>query len=258
MLIEHTLFGDVDKVQVAIERLRTFEPPEGYYLAFSGGKDSITIYHLAEMAGVKFDAHFNLTSVDPPEVVRFVREYYPTVMRHTPPMTMWRLILKHKCPPLRQRRYCCEELKERGGDGRFILTGVRWAESARRKATRKMVETCYKGRSKRYLHPIIDWTDDNVWDFIRSEHISYCSLYDEGFDRIGCILCPMQAKGNVQRDIDRWPRYADKYIRTFDELIALRHSEGKKVLQSTGQELFEWWIRRRDKPASDEQPALFI
>jgi len=257
MLVEHTLFGDVDKVQVAIERLRTFEPPEGYYLAFSGGKDSITIYRLAEMAGVKFDAHFNLTSVDPPEVVRFVREFYPDVKRHSPPMTMWRLILKHKCPPLRQRRYCCEELKERGGDGQFILTGVRWAESVRRKATRKMVETCYKGRSKRYLHPIIDWTDDNVWDFIRSEHIPYCSLYDEGFDRIGYILCPMQAKGNVQRDIDRWPRYADKYIHTFDELIALRLSEGKRVMQNTGQEVFDWWIQRRSRPISDEQIRLF-
>lgn len=257
MLIEYTLFGDIDKVQVAIERLRTFEPPEGYYLAFSGGKDSITIYRLAEMAGVKFDAHFNLTSIDPPEVVRFIREYYPTVVRHVPPITMWRLILKHKCPPLRQRRYCCEELKERGGDGRFILTGIRWAESVRRKATRKMVEICYKDRTKRYLHPIIDWSNDDVWTFIRKQQLPYCSLYDEGFDRIGCILCPMQAKGNVRRDIERWPQYVAKYIRSFDELIALRQSEGKRIFQKTGQEVFEWWIRRRDAPVSDKQERLF-
>lgn len=39
-LIEHTLFGTIDKVQTAIERLRAFEPKDRpYWLAFSGGKD---------------------------------------------------------------------------------------------------------------------------------------------------------------------------------------------------------------------------
>ena len=61
-------FFAVDKVTIAIERFQDFEPPEGYYLAFSGGKDSQTIYHLAQEAGVKFDAHYNLTTVDPTEI----------------------------------------------------------------------------------------------------------------------------------------------------------------------------------------------
>ena len=39
-LLEETLFGSHDKVAIALQRLRTFEPPEGYYLAFSGGKDT--------------------------------------------------------------------------------------------------------------------------------------------------------------------------------------------------------------------------
>ena len=79
MLVEETLFGRRDKVQIAIDRLRTFEPPEGYYLAFSGGKDSQTVYHLCREAGVKFDAHYSLTTVDPPEVIYFMREHYPNV-----------------------------------------------------------------------------------------------------------------------------------------------------------------------------------
>ena len=58
MLIEHTLLGVVDKVENAIEVLRTFEPREGYYLAFSGGKDSIVIKALCDLAGVKYDAHY--------------------------------------------------------------------------------------------------------------------------------------------------------------------------------------------------------
>lgn len=66
----------LDKVETAIKRLQTFEPPEGYYLAFSGGKDSAVIKALADMAGVKYDAHYNLTSVDPPELVKFIKDFH--------------------------------------------------------------------------------------------------------------------------------------------------------------------------------------
>lgn len=48
----------MDFVEVAIERLKAFEPEEGYYLAFSGGKDSVVIKELANIAGVKYDAHY--------------------------------------------------------------------------------------------------------------------------------------------------------------------------------------------------------
>ena len=44
MLRQIDLMGNtLDKVQTAIDRLRAFEPNEGYYLAFSGGKDSVVI-----------------------------------------------------------------------------------------------------------------------------------------------------------------------------------------------------------------------
>ena len=133
MLVEETLFGTHDKVQIAIDRLRTFEPTEGYYLAFSGGKDSQAVYHLCREAGVKFDAHYSLTTVDPPEVIYFMREHYPDVAVEHPGITMWDLIVKKGMPPTRIVRYCCDRLKERGGQGRFVITGVRWAESSRRK-----------------------------------------------------------------------------------------------------------------------------
>ena len=78
-LIEETLFGTVDKVQIAIDRLKAFEPADGYWLAFSGGKDSVVIKRLAQMAGVKFEAHYSVTSVDPPELVRFIKDVHPDV-----------------------------------------------------------------------------------------------------------------------------------------------------------------------------------
>lgn len=79
-LIEQNLFGTIDKVQTAIERLRAFQPKDRpYWLAFSGGKDSCVILELAKMSGVNFEAHYSVTSVDPPELVRFIKKQHPEV-----------------------------------------------------------------------------------------------------------------------------------------------------------------------------------
>ena len=135
----------MDKVEIAVKRLKSFEPPEGYFVAFSGGKDSQCVYHLCKRAGVKFDAHYNVTSVDPPELMRFIRNHYPDVIWDYPVdkdgkrITMWNLIPKKQFPPIRRMRYCCEKLKETNGEGRLTVTGVRWAESANRKNNRRLV-----------------------------------------------------------------------------------------------------------------------
>ena len=254
-LIEYTFDGKRDKVQVAIERLRTFEPVEGYWLAFSGGKDSVTLKALADMAGVKYTAHYNRTTVDPPELERFIKEAHPDVEWTRPEKSMFQLILTQKYwPPMRQQRWCCELLKEANGTG-IVVTGVRWAESARR-AQRKMIEPCYRDKARTFLMPIIDWSNYDVWEFIRGYNVPYCSLYDEGFERLGCILCPMSGPVCAQRDIARWPKFANAYIRTFDKLIDVRAGMGKETSFKTGQELFDWWVTRRE-PKNKAQMVLF-
>lgn len=135
----------LDKVELAIKRLKAFEPPEGYYVAFSGGKDSQCVYHLCKMAGVKFDAHYNVTSVDPPELVRFIKTHYPDVKfehqrdKNGKPITMWSLIPEQRMPPTRLVRYCCAKLKETNGKGRYTVTGVRASESVNRKANQGII-----------------------------------------------------------------------------------------------------------------------
>lgn len=136
MIHQLNMFGK-DKVEVSIERIKTFEPPEGYFLAFSGGKDSVVIKALADMAGVKYDAHYSVTSVDPPELVKFVKSFKDVSFdrpldKDGHQKTMWNIIPPHKMPPTRIARYCCRELKEASGEGRFVMTGVRWAESVKR------------------------------------------------------------------------------------------------------------------------------
>jgi phosphoadenosine phosphosulfate reductase len=242
-LIELLLDGTrVDRVERSIARLREFEPPEGYYLAFSGGKDSQVIYDLAERAEVKFDAHMNLTSVDPPEVIRFVREHYPAVSLDRPQTTMWAAVLAHRCPPLRQMRYCCRELKEVGGAGRFVVTGVRWAESIKRKK-RAIVETFVShGIRKQVLNPILDWETSDVWDYLNARGLPHCSLYDEGRTRIGCIMCPNSGRRGMRRDAARWPKFAAAYRLACRRVVEDLRAQGLPHDWKDGDDLYERWL----------------
>ena len=145
MLVQETLTGKVDKVQKAIDRIRAFEPRDGYLLAFSGGKDSQCVYHLAKMSGVRFEPHYYVTTVDPPELLRFIREQYPDVIWDYPfdkdgrRTCMYRLIAERTIPPTRMVRYCCTELKESKTLGHLVITGVRWAESNNRRTLHGVV-----------------------------------------------------------------------------------------------------------------------
>jgi phosphoadenosine phosphosulfate reductase len=267
MLVETHIDGYVrDKVAVAMDRLRAFEPEEGYYLAFSGGKDSQCIYHLAVEAGVKFDAHYNLTTIDPPELVYFIRDNYKNVIIHRPEQTMLQLISK-KGLPTRFKRWCCTELKEKGGEGRMCVTGVRWAESANRKKRkpfeivtvkfedkklfndndeeRMMFENCIM-KGKRVINPIIDWEEPDVWEYLNSRNIKHCRLYDEGFKRIGCIGCPLTTSEHMVAEFERYPKYLNNYKKAFDKFLPGYFERCKKrevkPLFTTTEEFFKWWL----------------
>lgn len=248
-----TLWGN--KVDMAIERLRSFEPRDGYWLAFSGGKDSQVIYHLALEAGVRFEPHFSVTTVDPPELLRFIKREYPEVIWDRPAKTMWQLIEQKGMPPTRIIRYCCAELKEDKGMGRVVMTGIRWQESNARRQ-RGMVDGCTKGH-KSYVHPIIDWSSDDVWSYHRSRNLPHCELYDQGFKRVGCVMCPMNR--NTERDMERWPRIAANYRRACDRAYANRIKNLTRPCPfSSGEDMFNWWISNRAGSGDDsDQLSLF-
>lgn len=138
------------KEERAIAYLKTFEPPEGYYVCESGGKDSAVIRTLCQIAGVKHELHHNLTTVDAPETVQYVKKI-PGIIIRKPEKTMWQLIVDRCIPPMRLARYCCEELKESGGQGRLCVTGVRWAESPKRKESADFVKIIGKPESTKKL-----------------------------------------------------------------------------------------------------------
>lgn len=183
-----------------------YNSEDGYYLAFSGGKDSQALYHIAELADVKFKAHFSPTTVDPPQLIRFIRRQYPEVEFGKVEMSMYQAAKNMGMVPTMKLRWCCAKFKESAGGGQVTLTGVRHAESIKR-AQRKLVEVsghkfagdldefdkwsedriakkfkninqdefsrdkatevrCINGKDSIIVNPIIEWSDADVWDFL--------------------------------------------------------------------------------------------
>jgi phosphoadenosine phosphosulfate reductase len=184
--------------------------------------------------------------------------------------TMWNLIPKKLMPPTRLVRYCCSVLKESGNHNRMIATGVRWSESNARKKResfevigktkkdkvvvsdekmllsdnddrRRLFERCeIKGET--VVNPIIDWGEKDIWDFIRQEHISTNVLYSCGYERVGCIGCPMAGKNMRKKEFSDFPKYKDAYIRAFNAMLAVRKQRGLSTRWKTAEEVFLWWM----------------
>ena len=273
-----------DLEQTAIERLkaasdmslRLFEKP--LVITYSGGKDSDVMLHLAEKSGIPFEVLHSLTTADAPETVRHVYDTFRrleekgvkcTVDKHVQPdgsrVTMWNLIPRKLMPPTRVARYCCAVLKEGGGKGRFIATGVRWAESTARKKNRGGWEVLHSNRQKslilandneedrrlfeicqmkgqRVVNPIIDWQDDEVLDYAAVEKIPMNPLYCEGFHRVGCMGCPMAGAKMRALEFARYPKIKAAYIRAFDRMNLERRKRGLPCQWQSGVDVFHWWM----------------
>lgn len=274
---------NIEKEKRAIQYLQSFEPEsEPYYLCYSGGKDSDVIKILAHLSGVKFEAVHNLTTVDAPETVNYIKAQ-DDVRINYPELSMWKLIEKKLMPPTRLVRYCCSELKERGGKGRMKITGVRWDESNNRAEstdvvtiigkpktvqklaeeqavehrinrqqgmvlnndnadTRRFVEHCYRTTST-MVNPIVDWTDDDVWKFLHHYGCKSNPLYECGFRRIGCIGCPMASKSR-KTEFSLYPKYKRNYIKAFERMLLRREERGLEIpdMWYDGKAVFKWWM----------------
>lgn len=290
----------MDLEQKAIERLKAasemslqaYEQP--LVVTTSGGKDSSVCVQLAIKAGIPFEVMHNHTTADAPETVYFIRSEFRRLeemgikctinypMYKGKRTSMWSLIPQKLMPPTRLVRYCCAVLKEQGGKGRFITTGVRWAESAKRKNSRgiyeklakdpsdriilnndnddrrRLFETCSL-QAKRVCNPIIDWSDDDVWSYIDAHNIQCNPLYGCGFKRVGCIGCPMAGKSRYDEFL-RYPKYRNSYIRAFDRMLEERKKRGKMgrawSMGTTGRDVFHWWMEDGVLPGQMEMDDM--
>ena len=275
----------MDLEQTAIERmkmasdmsLRLYKQP--LVITYSGGKDSDVLLHLAGKAGIQYEVLHSLTTADAPETVWHVRDTFRrlemagvkcTIDTHRTSdggnVTMWNLIPRKLMPPTRLVRYCCAELKEGGGKGRWIATGVRWAESQKRKS-RGVMEALHRDKSKqltlmndndvsrmlmekcqlkgtRTINPIIDWTESDVLDYASSEKICMNPLYECGWKRVGCIGCPLKKKKKRYAEFARYPKIKAAYVRAFDRMLDERRRRGKMDggFGETGEDVMHWWM----------------
>lgn len=252
-----------EKIEMALLTIRTYESmalsmdSEGFYVCNSGGKDSIVMDRLFKMAGVKFTSNYSNVTIDPPELVRFLKREYPETRWHSVGKHLTSYMVDKSCgPPTRLIRWCCEVYKEQGGNGKFKAIGVRAAESPRRKGLWKTVNNNNGGT---ILCPIVYWTDADIWQFIRDNEMKYCSLYDEGYTRLGCVGCPMSGPTGMARDFKRWPKYEmlwkRGFKRYFDKYKGLpKKNGGERAIEKfpTAESLWDWWVSGKayegDKP----------
>jgi len=217
----------------AIEFLRKHEPPEGYFLGFSGGKDSIVIRHLAYLAGVRFWSYYSFTRIDPPELVRFIKRHYPDVAFLYPEMTFWEGIRRYS-PPLRMQRWCCDKLKKNPAKPvplKHHILGMRIEESVTR-SKRPRVDK-YGGKTA--YKPIFHWTSWHIWEFIEDHKLPYPDLYNQGFDRLGCVICPFifgkseNAKAELARRKKLWPGMFKTFEKVCREWFESEDPDGKRM-----------------------------
>ena len=286
------------KVEVAYERFRwaakeaerLFDMP--IVVRYSGGKDSDVILQLAKESGVPFRVTHNLTTADPPDNVYYIRHVFARLREegieakiNIPKRSLWRIMRETLVIPSRLVRVCCSELKERKmPDAPYIVTGVRWAESAGRRAksgiamvftasappttsprytgveqaaaaagllttddasSRRLFEQCQM-KGVRVLNPIIDWSDDDVWDYLHSRGIEGNPLYKEGWTRIGCVGCPLAGRRARELAFARYPKLYKAWADAIAYVIARRREMGNpmflagKEVESVEDVLGEW------------------
>lgn len=205
-----------------------------------------------------------------------VRCFYRNPTYQGERISMWSLIPKKQMPPTRLVRYCCKVLKETGGRNRAIATGVRRSESTARRNRAfannfsvarpaaidfedaaslfedadkaiehddNFIRSC-RMRGKTSFQPIVEWLDDDVWQFIDERGIVTNPLYADGFRRVGCIGCPFASVAEREREFERWPKYREAYMRAFAKMLDHRRATGLATEWDTPQQVFEWWMSR--------------
>ena len=239
-------------------------PEDGYFVSFSGGKDSQVLLDLVKRAGVKYKAHYNVTTIDPPENVRFIRQYYPEVHFIHPRQTFIKMIEKRGLPTM-VARWCCAELKEQNDAGNVVLTGVRADESTKRskynevaiksnrvehvdrskKHTIEEIEQnehrCIKGKDAIMIYPILNWTESEVWQYIADNHLPHNPCYDIA-GRVGCMFCPFSNKRQIEFFEQKYPKYKDAIMKHFRIYLA---NNPRTTYEMDAEDYYDWWKSKK-------------
>ena len=83
------------------------------------------------------------------------------------------------------------------------ITGLRRGQGETRARTRKIeVDMAHGGITK--VNPLADWSNEQVWDYVRSRDVPYNELYDKGYTSIGCAPCTRPIETGEHMRAGRW------------------------------------------------------
>ena len=237
----------------------------GLYVAFSGGKDSQVLLDLVKCSLVEYKAFYNVTTNDPPKNVYFIRQYYPEVKFVHPEKNFFQLV-SERGMPLIKRRYCCDVLKETHSAGNVVLTGVRANESKKRsryhevevRSRRKenminfkertiddimeQEHRCIKGKDSVMVYPLLNWTEQDVWDYIQHQQLPINPCYEVSH-RVGCMFCPFTKRAELEYYETKYPKFKERVIDAIRQYHQKRDVSGTYKYQSA-EEYYEQWKKK--------------
>lgn len=230
------------KIDAAIRLLKAYDnPDEPVEIAYSGGKDSDVILQLAKEAGINYRAIYRNTTIDPPGTIKHVMKMGVEILQ--PKKTFFQLIEENGLPN-RFMRFCCRFLKEYKVLDKCVM-GIRKAESRNRKNNYQEPTECkFYGSKKNHVeavYPILEWTDEDVAEFIAERGIKCAPVYyDEQGQfhverRLGCIACPLASKNKRIEQFKKYPGIFRQYVLRLRKYRAT-HPDSKAVIENFADE----------------------
>jgi phosphoadenosine phosphosulfate reductase len=233
-----------EKISRAVVFMQSI-PKENTQVAFSGGKDSIALYHIHKLSGMNFPIRYSNTTIDPPGTMSFIRRNYPDVEIINPKKSFYKLI-EERGLPTRVGRFCCQELKENYGIGKNNIEGVRWQEGSKRsKYEPEQCDTRTWMKGAKHYYPIINFTERDVWAVINQNNLKTLPYYHAPYNwkRHGCVGCPLATKKQQIKEFQTFPRHAKAIIMAIDKNI--KRNGSLLRISSDPYEVFWWWVSRK-------------
>lgn len=258
MTLQEKIDHSIALIRKAEKLALTMQPNEGFHVGFSGGKDSQAVLELVKMAGVKYRAVYSVTTNDPADNVRFIKQHYPDVEFSVPEKSYFQLITQKGVPTM-FNRWCCALFKETAGVGYVVLTGVRKEESRKRAAYEEVGKwsrskdekgrvdldkmeanefRCVGGKDKFMVYPILEWTEEDVWEFIALRRLPVNPCY-KTHKRVGCVFCPFARPKEVRAYCETHPKLKAAFIHA---IYIYRERERDRQKLPSAEDYFDWWL----------------
>ncbi len=262
-MISESLQKKIEQSIRLLQQVQKAHSDEVIEIAYSGGKDSDVILQLAKEAGIRYEAIYKNTTIDPPGTIRHAQDMGATIIR--PKRTFAELIQK-KGAPTRFSRFCCSELKEYKVRDVSVM-GIRRSESAKRAERYSEPTQCrFYGSKKNHveaIYPILEWTNDDVAAFLSDRKIKCAPIYydaDGVFNvkrRLGCMCCPLAAKKNRIEEFRKHPGMVRFYLRNM-RIFRTTHPDVKSWKYfSSEYEQFAYQVFYQDLPLKKFKQQMF-